>query len=394
MFTNRSVLLGSFFLVTLCVLGYYTLFLTNFTLFRTEHLMTVRFAETNGLREGDSVLVAGMRWGQVKQLDFDPDAANDRRITVTARLNKPLVLRNNFKIQIEDATLLGGRNLSIDPGPAGEKPIAEDEELKGSVAPNTLDALGELVTQSQRGVTQIVQDLGDLTRGVREGKGTLGRIFTDETMAQNLADTLASASKSLANLDSITRDLAQGRGTAGQLLTNTEAYDEILAATRKLNQLLDQTTAIAGDVRGGKGVVSRLLTDEKLAAEFADAVADVRALVGKIKDGEGTLGQLINDDTIASNVKAITTRLVNGEGTAGALLTKTDVYDNLRETVENAAVFTAAIKNGQGSLGRLIMDTEVYDQVKAALRIVQRALEEYREAAPITTFTAVFFGVF
>jgi hypothetical protein len=28
------------------------------------------------------------------------------------------------------------------------------------------------------------------------------------------------------------------------------------------------------------------------------------------------------------------------------------------------------------------------------VRIVQRALEEFREAAPITTFTSVFFGAF
>src|SRR5439155_3489858 len=103
---------------------------------------------------------------------------------------------------------------------------------------------------------------------------------------------------------------------------------------------------------------------------------------------------LINDDSIARNVASITGRIDRGEGSFGALLTKSDVYDNLRETSENAAVITTAIRNGQGSIGHLVMDDEVYQQIKTALLIVQRALEEYREAAPITTFTSVFFGAF
>ena len=87
-------------------------------------------------------------------------------------------------------------------------------------------------------------------------------------------------------------------------------------------------------------------------------------------------------------------KIDRGEGTIGALLTKTEIYDNLRATSENAAVITEAMRNGQGSLGRLIMDDDVYQQVKTALLIVQRAIEEYREAAPVTTFTSVFFGAF
>jgi hypothetical protein len=66
----------------------------------------------------------------------------------------------------------------------------------------------------------------------------------------------------------------------------------------------------------------------------------------------------------------------------------------VREITENAAVITGTMRSGQGSLGRLIMDDEIYQQVKSALLIIQRALEEYREAAPVTTFTSVFFGAF
>jgi phospholipid/cholesterol/gamma-HCH transport system substrate-binding protein len=175
---QRTSILGLFFLVVLGVLAYYTLFLTDFTLFGKPYELTVRFSDTNGLRQGDSVLVAGMRWGKVKSLTYDPGAPNDRRITVVANLTEDLVLREGFTIKIEDATLLGGKNLSIDPGPAGGTYVPKDRMLFGQVGKNPLASLGDLVTESQRGVTKIIEDLSAITSGVREGKGTVGSSAT------------------------------------------------------------------------------------------------------------------------------------------------------------------------------------------------------------------------
>lgn len=391
---QRTSLLGLFFLVALGVLAYYTLFLTDFTLFGKHSELTVRFSETNGLRQGDSVLVAGVRWGKVKSIKYDASASNDRRITVVATLTEDLVLREGFTITIEDATLLGGKNLAIDPGPAGGAYVPKDTMLFGQVGLNPLASLGDLVAESQRGVTKIIEDLAAITAGVREGKGTLGRIVSDPALAEDVAEAIQGAAKSLRNLERITGDLAAGRGSAGQLLTNRELYDELLASTTKLNGMLDQITAMVSDFRQGQGLLPQLFQDETIARDFASTVAGINTIVSRIESGQGTVGVLVNDDAIAKNVATITDKIARGEGTIGALLTKNEVYDNIRETTENFAVVSGAIRNGQGSIGQLVMNDEIYQQIKAALKVVQRTLEEYREAAPVTAFTAVFFGAF
>ena len=91
---SRTLALGALFLVALCVLGYYTLFLTNISWFKPTYDLQIHFQDLNGLREGDSVLVAGMRWGRIKSMEFDPEAPVDKRITVIATLEKPLPLRD------------------------------------------------------------------------------------------------------------------------------------------------------------------------------------------------------------------------------------------------------------------------------------------------------------
>ncbi|HEV8111533.1 MAG TPA: MlaD family protein [Planctomycetota bacterium] len=392
---NRTVLLGLFFLAALGVLGYYTFALTDFNLFKKPSTLTVHFSQTNGLREGDSVLVAGMRWGKVKKLVYDPGEPDPKkRIQVLAILDQDIILRRGFTIRIEDATLLGGKNLSIEPGPAeGEYVDTRKEMLLGEVGKNPLASLGDLVAESQRGVTRIIEDLSTLTSGVREGKGPFGHLFTDEKMAQDLADTLHGAALALANLERVTADLAAGKGTAGELLANRELYDQLLTTSKKLNDTLDQTAGLVSDFRNGKGALPRLFTDERMANDLAGSVAGLNSIMKKISDGQGTIGMLVNDDSIARNVASITGKIDRGEG-AGALLTKTEVYDNLVEFTENLAVVSTAVRNGQGSIGRLVMDDDIYQQVKTALLIVQRAVEEYREAAPVTTFTSVFFGAF
>lgn len=389
---KRTILLGLFFLAALGVLAYYTLFLTDFTLFREKAQIDVRFSETNGLREGDAVLVAGMRWGRVQKLTFDPRAPLERRILVVATLDEPLVLREGFTISIEDATLLGGKNLAIDPGPADGAEVSADAELRGRVAPNPLDALGDLVKKSSEGVERIVDDLGVISGQIREGRGTVGRILNDESMAESLAAALDRAAATLANMQQISADLAQGRGTVGKLLETDELHGELLATTQELKALATETTRLVREISSGEGVLGRLFSDRELADRLVRTVDQVGEIVARVNRGEGTIGRLSTDDTLARNLETITTGIAEGRGTVGALLTRPELFDNVLSASEDIAAVTGSIRSGQGTLGRLAMDPEVYNQLKSALQVAQRSLEEYREAAPITTFTSVFFA--
>jgi phospholipid/cholesterol/gamma-HCH transport system substrate-binding protein len=392
---NRSTILGLFFLITLSVLAYYTLFLTDFTLFKKQPTMRVQFEQANGLREGDAVLVAGMRWGRVKQLTFDPTVADKtKRVTVTAVLNDELQLREGFTVEIRDSTLLGGHQLAIDPGPAEGAPVSMDDVLSGTVAANPIDALREIVNTSGPKVTETIENFRVVSADLAAGKGTLGRLVRDQGMADDLALAVTSASKSLKNVEEITNDLRAGRGSAGQLLTNEELFDTVTAVSQRLLVVAEQMTGLIGDVRSGKGIVGRAIQDETIANDVASIASSASSIVKKIDSGQGTLGVFVNDETLARNLQAVSENLANGEGTIGALLNNPAVFENVRQITEDFAVFTGALRSGQGSIGRLVMDDDLYQDLKTAIRIVQRSLEEFREAAPITTFTTVFFGAF
>jgi len=392
---NKSqLLLGAFFVVVLGILGYYTLFLTEFSLFREQHELIVHFPDANGLREGDAVLVAGMRRGRVATLAFDPAADLERRITVKLKLDEEVPLRAGFAIQIEDATLLGGKLIAIDPGPAGGAGVPEGAQLFGSLQPSPLAGLGDLIAESRGSFSRILEDVEAVTAELRAGSGLLGRLINDPELSSEVSGGLTAASQTFANLEQVTNRVNAGEGVLGRLVADQELADEFETVATNLRDLTADLKLTAADVREGRGTFGRLFQDEVLADDVAKTASSLSETTGRINAGEGTAGRLVNDPEIADRFQSILVKADEGEGTVGLLLNDGELYAKLDQVADDLSAASAAIRAGDGTLGKLVMDDALYIQIQEALNVVTLSLEEYREAAPITTFTSVLFGAF
>jgi phospholipid/cholesterol/gamma-HCH transport system substrate-binding protein len=140
--------------------------------------------------------------------------------------------------------------------------------------------------------------------------------------------------------------------------------------------------------------VAALLGDEEMRRNVSEGLADLRSIVGKINDGQGSIGRLVNDDKIVRDLEIFTQRLASEDSTVGRLFASDELYVEIRQVAEDVAAITAKVRAGEGTVGKLVMEEELYDELMKAVGLVTRSLEEYREAAPITTFTSVIFGAF
>lgn len=386
--------LGAFFVIVLGLLGYFTLFMTDFSLFKEQHSVVVHFPDANGLREGDSVLVAGIRQGRVQELVYDPTAPLDRRITVTLKMDGALVLRQGFTIAIEDSTLLGGKFVIVDPGPADGAPVASNVALSGTVGRNALAAIGELVDENRASVARLINNIDVVFSDLHAGKGTFGRLLRDDAMGDSLKDGVAKFQRTADNLAVLTDDVRAGKGAIGRLFTDEDLSKKLGEIGDRLATITNDFTSVSKNLAEGKGTLGRLINDEKLSDDVAKAVESIRGIADKINNGEGTLGRLVVDPAIADDLKELIAKAKRGEGTLGKLFTNEELYDKLAKVADDLSVATDAVRNAKGSVGKLIMDDGLYVQVQKALSIVTGALEEYREAAPITAFVSALFGAF
>jgi phospholipid/cholesterol/gamma-HCH transport system substrate-binding protein len=388
--TQRQVLLGAFFLIVLLVLGIYTLFLTDFSLFKERHTIVAHFTEANGLRKGDSVLVAGIRDGRVQMLAYDPQAPIERRITVTLALDHAVQLREGYDIFIADATVLGGKQVYIDPGPASGAPVSTASALPGRVKGGALDGLGKLVDDNSAKLTQTIEDLQTIVADARAGVGTVGKLLRDEAMANELREGVAAAKSSFANIEALTADVRAGKGVLGRLATDEDLAGKFTEIATNLEQITVDFKGFTGDVQSGKGVIGRLAKDDQLAQEVADAVNQIKQISERINQADGTLWKFIEDDELFQRVMKATENIENS--TVGKLISNDELYGKLSKVADDLSAATGALRNAEGTLGKLVMDRALYDEVSRALGILTRTLEEYREAAPLTTFSAILFA--
>ncbi|MEO2136412.1 MAG: hypothetical protein ABGY28_03010, partial [bacterium] len=94
----------------------------------------------------------------------------------------------------------------------------------------------------------------------------------------------------------------------------------------------------------------------------------------------------------ASNISILTGRLVDGEGSLGELLTDDSAfYDEARETMARLRSSTdeldrmaSMLSSGDGTIGKLLTDDSLYYETEDAIRALGRTAETIEDQAPIS----------
>lgn len=301
-----EILVGLFMFVVLIALGIFTIVLSQENLLKKTYPYEFVFSEIGGLREGDNVYLRGMNIGRVKQTDLQ-----DARVRVYVTLDVPLKLRQGYRIDVVDASMLGGKNLKIYEGPDEASELGEHMTILGEKPVEMIVELGRAVGELQGAINS-----------VNAGEGTLGKLLKDEAVYDNMA----SISKSIAVIMS---RLERGEGTLGKILVSDDG------------QLYEDGKAL---------------------------MANLRSISQNLADGKGTLGQLMS-----------------GEDNA---------YQDLEATLASVRSIAESIDKGEGTLGRLVRDAKLYDETTLLVEDVRAAVDDLREASPITSFGSVLFGAF
>ena len=386
-------------------LGYYTLFLTDMQLFKERFDKSVFFPAAGGLRKGDAVLVAGLRSGKVMSLSLDPNAPDDRRVTVVIGLEKDVEFMRDYSIQIEAATVLGGNIVAIEPGTNEAGPVPPDEALMGQVSGGPLESLNEVasvVTDNEDSINAFIEnlrsaseDVASITARVEAGESLIGRLLSaEDDLADRTSAAIDSAASTFENLDTITQGVVDGQGVVGKLFSDEELSGQFTRLADNIEALSEDVKDLVNGVSEGKGTLGKLFVEEALYDDVREAVTSIENIAQKIEDGEGVVGHLINDNDTRDDLDLIVQRLADGEGTFGKLLADDELHEDLSGMVASIRTVADRLAEGEGTIGKLLAEDELYVELRRALRTVNRSLEEFREVAPITAFSNVLFGVF
>jgi phospholipid/cholesterol/gamma-HCH transport system substrate-binding protein len=284
------------------------------------------FADIAGLKEGAPVRVAGVEIGSVTGMTFIGD-----KVEVTMQVNKTQQPRitDRSTASLGSVSLLGEAAVDITPNSQGA-PIPQWGYVRSGPAPSSFATAAGAATKT-------LDQTNLLLEGVNQGRGTLGKVVTDDTLY------------------------------------------------RQLNEFVDSAEALTQNINSGRGTIGRLIHDPAAARSLEASLENLQMVTARLRNGEGSLGQLLNSDALSksvtsatSNLDAITGRISKGEGTAGKLVTDAELYNRLNSMADRLDKLAASLNQGEGTAGQLLHDKQLYENMNSTITEVHNLVKDIR----------------
>jgi phospholipid/cholesterol/gamma-HCH transport system substrate-binding protein len=272
-------------------------------LFSPRVVLEAFFADVKGLKKGAPVWLSGVEVGNVKDIILPMDGQG-KIIRVIMEVDADLrpLLKTDSTAMIRTLGLLGDKYVELSPGSTSAEVLPQDTAIQG-IIPSDFKELVSGGSETLEEITQFLQNLNglitklsdgngtaahlvndptlykavreftevarDLLKKVQQGEGTVGKLLEDPELYQRL-------SISVASLESFSKKLDQQDTTLNKLVSEPALYNHLDSASERLDRLLAQ-------VEQGRGVAGQLLQDEELSQELKALIVDLRFLVGDMK---------------------------------------------------------------------------------------------------------------
>lgn len=237
-----------------------------------KRVVNVQFDDVGNMKSGNPVKVSGVQLGKVDEIAF----RGVRDVLVTLTLDPRIEPRTDATALLSSVGLVGDVVIVFDPGKAAE-PLPPDAVIKGS---------------TERGLFDIGSELGD------EAKLTMSSLR--EVANKELADDLRKTLQSFQRLANNFSD--PETGPAPELKAT-------MVELRRLTARLDSVLASPGLGQVVSNVDSATVRFARLADQYTVTGARVDTLIMRINRGDGTVGKLMTDTTMYTQLRDLSTSL-------------------------------------------------------------------------------------
>lgn len=199
----------------------------------------------------------------------------------------------------------------------------------------------------------------------------------DDVVQQGYS-TLASLNGIFKKLDGILDAVQVGKGTIGKLLSDDELYKKVIG-------IVDETHRVIAALDSQEGTLGKLMHDDSLYTDLRGTLSRVNTLTDGLQQGDGTLGKLLKDpalynDTRATiaDVRQLLAGLNEGKGTAGKLLKSEELHDQLKASMGRLDTLLDKINSGQGTIGQLLVNPSLYQNLDSTTREINGLMKDFR----------------
>ena len=277
------------FAIALLIIGYN--FLKGNSIFSSETELFAIYTQVDGLGVSKPVLINGFQIGRVDKLALQPDG----RIMATLKIKDQYEIPINTIARLESTDLLGGKAIIMVLG--NSKEYAKDGYILNT---NVEKSLMESVQPVQKKAELIIAKMDSILTSVNS--------ILNPNFQKSVDKSFTSIAATLASLENTSKKVDALVGSESSKLSNILANVEVITVNFKNNGA--KIDAILNNLNN--------VTDKAAAINFKQtvdnankAIADLQGIVTDVKNGKGSLGQLINDKMMYDNLTNASKNLDN-----------------------------------------------------------------------------------
>jgi len=270
-------------------------FLKGKGLFDNTKTFYIVYNQIDGLTTSSPVLINGFNVGQVRYIDFLPKTSG--KLIVQIAIDKKYNIPKGTSAKIFSSDIMGTKAIKLiltqnnNIQQPGDTLIADFEE-----------SMQDIIAQQ---IIPLKEKTEDLMKQVEDAVKIINYIFNKETQNDILAD-LNNIKKTLENLEKSSKDLNNVTNNSKKQIHNilnnvdkltTSLNDNNQAITNTLNNISNITDSISN------------ANIKQLVNETTGLLTQLNETTRKINNSEGSLGLLLNDDSLYYDIENITTNL-------------------------------------------------------------------------------------
>jgi phospholipid/cholesterol/gamma-HCH transport system substrate-binding protein len=167
-------------------------------LFRKSFHISGIFKDVAGLQAGGNVRFSGINVGTIEDINIVSDSSVRVDILISESTRK--FIKKDAVASIGSDGLMGNKILIISPG-MGDKKEIENNDVIGTVQPINMDDIMISLKTTIDNTSHITGDLSKITNNIQSGKGTMGKLFMDQSVAQNFDSSMSNLKQGLTGLN-------------------------------------------------------------------------------------------------------------------------------------------------------------------------------------------------
>ena len=217
---NLELKVGSVVILGFICLTFFILSVSDFSLLEEKKTMRIIFSFASGLKKSAPVRIAGVDSGGVKEVKlFLEEKGMKTKAEVVIWVRKEFDVPIDSRVLINQLGLFGEKYVEILPG-INQKQFYQDGDVIIGVDPILQEEIsGKII---------------DLTVRLNESIKGVNALINDESNQESVRMTLKHLNSLSENLEHITDRIESGEGTIGKLFYDEKLYDDLQALSSDL----------------------------------------------------------------------------------------------------------------------------------------------------------------